>query len=919
MVNWNCIGIPRQPLRFLSVVLLGLAIALFSPRLTAQPAAIVSATPSLLAQAETSPADSLLQQGNDLYNAGRFAEAVAVWQQAAATLTTPRQALERALVLGNLSAAYQDLGQWAEAEMTVNQSLAVLATIAPEADAQRHTAILARTLNHQGHLFWLQGQLEDAVDVWQRSALAYANANDETGVLGSLINQAKALQVLGLSVQSEALLQQVSQRLAQAAEPSFQAVGLRQLGNALRRVGKLDESRATLVQSLALTPTTPTSQSSAWLELGNTERALRNRALALGKTAEAQTFTEAALSHYEQAATVNDPHRKARAQLNQLSLWVEMGELAKAVSLLPDIETSIQMLPPGRAAVYTRLNLAQSLLCAHPEAAAAVSCQPFWRSRLDLQSTSQRPTSVDTPSLQSIGEILATVVQQAQQLADPRAQSYALGQLGELYELTQQWSEAQALTEQALTVTETIRAPEIRYRWEWQLGRLLENKGDQSGAIAAYNRAIEELKAARNDLLLVDPEVQFSFRDNVEPVYRRLISLLVSPPQNHPPSQLSLTQAIQTIDDLQLAEIENYLRCNLGQRVQLTDETVDPSAAVFYLMTLPDQLVVLLKLPGSNELTLHTLPITKQAVDTTLRSLRQELGKRYLSDQGKALGQQVYDWVIRPMESSLVASQVNTLVFVLDGVLRNVPMASLYDGQQYLIEKYAIALTPSSQLFQPEPLVQNRLQVQVFGVADFQADNPGLFPHHQNFRDLPYVATELEQVQQYLPGDEFLDAQFTRETLQTQTRNDASPIIHIATHGQFSSDPRETFIVAWDEQIDMFNLSHILRDREESGFAPLELLVLSACQTATGDDHAVLGLAGIAIQSGARSTLSSLWAIQDQSTAVLMSLFYQALIDRSATVTRATALRQAQLQLMRRPGYQAPYFWAPYVMVGGWL
>ena len=164
-----------------------------------------------------------------------------------------------------------------------------------------------------------------------------------------------------------------------------------------------------------------------------------------------------------------------------------------------------------------------------------------------------------------------------------------------------------------------------------------------------------------------------------------------------------------------------------------------------------------------------------------------------------------------------------------------------------------------------------------------------------------------------------MDAQFTRATLQTQTGNTASPIVHIATHGQFSSDPRETFVVAWDEQIDVFNLSNILRNREASGADPLELLILSACQTATGDDRAILGLAGIAIQSGARSTLSSLWAIQDQSTAVLMSLFYQALSDPSATVTRAEALRQAQLQLMTRPGYQAPYFWAPYVMVGGWL
>ena len=906
-------------IKFLSLMLLGCTIAMARPALSAQPVAPPLAASSPLAQADSIAAETLLKQGTDLYEVERFAEAVVAWQQAASAYQNQGQAFNLALVLGNLVAAYQELGQWEAAEAAIAQSLTLLETLDQDLNPKLYALVLARTLNHQGSLFWGKGQLEEAVDAWQQAQLAYTNAEDETGVIGSLINQAQALQTLGLTVQSEAMLQQVSQQLARSADLDFKAVGLRKLGSALRRVGKLDESRATLAQSLTLT-TEPTAKSSASLELGNTHRAFSNRAMALGNQAEAQGFTQEALKYYEQAAAIADPKRKTRAQLNQLSLLIEMGERANAIALLPEIQAQIQALPAGRTAVYARLNLAQSLVCANPEAAAvAVSCQRFLRSRVDPQSESERASSAAMPSLESIGQILGAARQQAQQLTDLRAQSHALGQLGELYELTQQWSDAQALTEQALTATESIRAPEIRYRWEWQLGRLLEKRGDTASAIAAYHRAINDLKAARNDLLLVDPEVQFSFRDNVEPVYRRLISLLVSPTQNQAPSQSSLTQAIQTIDDLQLAAIENYLGCNLGQRVQLSGESVDPSAAIFHLMSLPEQLVIILKLPASEDLTLQTIPISKEEVETTLRNWRRELGKRYPANEGKALGQQVYNWVIRPAEPLLEASQVNTLVFVLDGLMRSVPMASLYDGQQYLIEKYAIALTPSSQLFKPEPLMQNRLQVQAFGISDFQSDKPEEFPHHQNFGDLPYVAAELAQVQQYLPGQEFLDAKFTRASLQTQTRTASSPIVHIATHGQFSSDPRETFVVAWDEQIDVFTLSNILRNREESGSEPLELLVLSACQTATGDDRAILGLAGIAIQSGARSTLSSLWVIQDQSTAVLMSLFYQALNDPTAPVTRAEALRQAQVKLIATPGYQAPYFWAPYVMVGGWL
>ena len=565
MVYGNRVGVTYKGLRFWVGILVGFAIALLPPTLAAIPAASAAIPHHQLTQVDSTPADTLLQQGVALYKAGRFSEAVAIWQDAASTYKAQDQALDLALVLGNLSAAYQELGEWAAAEDAIMQGLAVLETLDQTLDAQQYAAALAGMLSYQGKLFWFQGQLEAAVEAWQQSALAYATAKDETGVMESLLNQAKALQVLGLSIQSESILQQVNQRLAASTNSDFKAAGLRQLGNALRRVGKLDEAHKTLEQSLALTEES-TAQSSTLLALGNTARALRNRALAQGNESDVEDFTQAALRHYEQAARVNDAKRQTRAQLNWLSLLIEMGETTAAVELLPNIQTQIQMLPLGRTAIYARLNLAQSLLCANPEAVTvAASCQRFRRVRPDIQSLSEPASSAVTPSLESIGNLLATALQQAKQLSDRRAESYTLGQLGELYELTQQWPEAQSLTEQALTATETIQAPEIRYRWEWQLGRLLEKKGDKGGAIAAYNRAIEELKAARNDLLLVDPEVQFSFRDNVEPVYRRLISLLVSSIQNQPPSQLNLSQAIQTIDDLQLAEIENFLGCNLGR------------------------------------------------------------------------------------------------------------------------------------------------------------------------------------------------------------------------------------------------------------------------------------------------------------------------------------------------------------------
>jgi CHAT domain-containing protein len=142
-------------------------------------------------------------------------------------------------------------------------------------------------------------------------------------------------------------------------------------------------------------------------------------------------------------------------------------------------------------------------------------------------------------------------------------------------------------------------------------------------------------------------------------------------------------------------------------------------------------------------------------------------------------------------------------------------------------------------------------------------------------------------------------------------------VVHLATHGSFGSTPEDTFILTWDEKINAKELEMLLESRETQNSVPIELLVLSACQTASGDHKAVLGLAGIAVRSGARSTLASLWRVQDRSTAQLMVAFYQALSQPG--VSKAEALRQAQLQLLSDPQYAHPFFWSAFILIGNWL
>ena len=162
-----------------------------------------------------------------------------------------------------------------------------------------------------------------------------------------------------------------------------------------------------------------------------------------------------------------------------------------------------------------------------------------------------------------------------------------------------------------------------------------------------------------------------------------------------------------------------------------------------------------------------------------------------------------------------------------------------------------------------------------------------------------------------------LDGNFTRDRIENEIQRKDFPIVHLATHGQFSSQADKTFLITWDKKINVKNLDQVLKERDKITQNPIELLILSACQTAVGDKRAALGLAGVAVRSGARSTLATLWSIQDQSTADFMNEFYQAI--NQPNVSKAQALRQAQLSLLHSSQYQHPYYWAPFVLVGNWL
>ncbi|MFN6496720.1 MAG: CHAT domain-containing protein [Nostoc sp. DedQUE01] len=845
----------RQALAFVLCMLLGVSLTLTLELRQV----IASSVQPLVSKEKIVQESNLIQQGRELYQAQRYAEAINIWQLALKAENNPSS---KAMVLNYLSLAYQQLGNWQQASETISSSLNLIQN-SQQATPQTKL-IFAQALNTQGSLQLAEGKTEQALNTWQQAATIYTAAGYTQGRIGSLINQAQAQQALGLYLQARKTLAEVEQTLENQPDEQLKTTGLRSLGNVLKSVGAFADSRRILQQSLELSQNASKSQP----ELSAT-------LLSLGNTAYAQGDTDAALAYYEQAANIVSANSmtQIQAQINQLQLLIATGQTKKAENLSVELQPKLTNLSPSRSTIYSRINFAKSLV---------------------KLGTKENATSA---------KLLAIAIQEAENLSDRQAQSYALGYLGGLYEQTQQWSNAQDLTQQALQIAQAINAPHIAYQWQWQLGRILKAQGEIKQATSAYEVAFTTLKSLRGDLVAINSDIQFSFREAVEPVYREYVQLLLNPES----SQEQLIQARQVIESLQLAELDNFFRsaCLQGQIVQI--EQIQQSAAtVIYPIILPDRLEVILSLPEQG-LRHYATKISQPEVEEVIEQLRENLEKPFTTPEGKLLSAKVYDWLIRPVEAELAQSQVKTLVFILDGALRNVPIAALYDGNNYLVEKYSIALTPGLELLGPRPLRQSKLKTLAAGLTEAR----------HGFSSLPNVSDELKTIESEVPSEVLLNQTFTSAALRKQIDSVPFSVVHLATHGQFSSNADETFVLAWDKPIKINELKDLLRSREQTTPEPIELLVLSACETAEGDKRAALGLAGVAIQAGARSTLASLWSLDDESGARLVGQFYKELATKQ--VTKAEALRQAQLSLLKDPDYRHPVHWAAYVLLGNWL
>lgn len=725
------------------------------------------------------------------------------------------------------------------------------------------------------------GSFSEAAGHWQKAlVLARAESNGAAERRATLA-LASTYQALGQHRQAAQLLEEALNRARSTTEARQVAALQHQLGAALTLTREMDRAETLLRGALAVAKAEGDAE---WMA------AVLND---LGNLQITQAEYAAAMKSYEESAELARrtglPLLLAQALCNGAAAAGRAHEFDRGDDWNGRAIAAIESLPDSHQKAF--LFLTAGLTDREAQGGDAEAGK-----RLKLRAH------------RSFGRALAY----AEATSDRTIETYALGYLGGMYAADTQPEAALRLSQRAAFVAQQAQRPELLYRWEAQIGRIQKSQGESEAATATYRRAIQNLQAIRQDISLGNGNAPSyrSFRETEGPLFLELADLLIEKSKRSATpaeEQGLLLEAREVVEQMKSVELEAYF-CDdcvdLLRSKKRAIETIDPETAVIYLVSLPDRTEILVGLKSG--LRRFTVAVRADDLATVVGEFRRNLETRttyaYLTE-----GQQLYNWLIRPIRPFLQENGVTTLVVVPDGAIRTIPFASLHDGEKFLIQDLAVAVAPGLSMVDPQPIASRKARMLLNGVSESV----------QGFAALDFVHDELRSIEETYPSETLLNRSFTLSALQDKLANDQFSIVHIASHGQFNRDVRKTFVLTHDSKLTLNDLEALIRPSQYRG-RPVDLLVLSACQTAAGDDRAALGLAGVALKAGARSALATLWFVNDQSTSALVSEVYRQL-QRTPRVSKARALQAAQLKLMDDRRYRHPCYWSPYLVIGNWL
>lgn len=749
--------------------------------------------------------------------------------------------------------------------------------VSPGYQDQLNQEALSRT-ELAGDRYFEFGLYDEAIKAWRTPYHFYRQEQNLPGQVRSLYKIATAQRQLGLHDRAVQGLSVALRLLSLVDDPEMQLLVNANLAGAYLYSDDMGNAKRYLVEARNMAEKAGNNQVLALVlnDLGNFYLQTQQRDRAL------ESFEES----FALGKQISDNPLMMRAITNALLLMINQSDVEGSSEYLKRALNTVKKFDASYDKSFALVKLAEAGL------------QYYFAFN-----------QADKPLLTDLVGLLSAEREFTQSLGNDWLTAQMFLVLSRYYEEAGRLENALTLANQALFHAQLIDASFLIYQLQWQAARIHRTLGESEKAIDSYQSAVSTLQPIRHQLLTSSWH-STSFNQYQGNVYLELADLMLQKA-----SKLEKSTSLETLlkdtrsilESQKTAEVEDYFRdqCAIEARALKVDidEAIDDQTAVIYPILLENRTELLVS--TSRGINQYVVPEPEQVVTAQVRDLRLKLEKRRSMDY-LVPAQALYNTLVAPIQPDLEKAGVTTLVFIPGQSLRTIPLTALHDGKQFLINRFAVATTPGLSLTDPRPLKRDELKVLLSGLSQ----------PVQGFPPLEFVQNELTTIEDLYVSKILMDNSFLKTNVSAELENSAYGVAHFASHANFAGDVRDSYILTYDDRITVNQLGQFA-SAGQLRKKPIELLTLSACHTAAGDDRAALGLAGVAVQSGARSALASLWAINDRASSMLVAEFYRQLLDEN--VTKAQALQRAQQKMMQNVRYRHPGYWSPFLLIGNWL
>ncbi|MEH2033520.1 MAG: tetratricopeptide repeat protein [Nostoc sp.] len=925
-------------------------------------------------------ADSLMDLGNAYSSLGQYAKAIELYQQSLAIFRDLGDRNGQGNSLNNLGLAYNHLGQYAKAIELYQQSLAIFRDLGNR-DGQ------ANSLISLSNPYFYLGQYAKVIEFLQQSLAIFRDLGNRNGQAKSLMGLGNAYFYLGQYVKAIEFLQQSLAIFRDLGDRNGQADSLMDLGNAFKDLGQYAKDIEFYQQSLAI-----------FRDLGDRDGQAKSL-IGLGITYSSLGQYAKTIELYQQSLAIfRDVGNRSgeSVSLNNLgNTFKDLGQYAQAIELYQQSLAIKRDIDDHNGQANSLNNLGNAYNKLGQYAKAIEFDQQSLAIFRDLGDRNGQ-----AHSLMGLGEAYNNLGQYARaiefyqqsvtifrDIGDHEGEGITLTDIGSTLEKQNQSELAILFYKQSVNVREDIRQDLRKLSREQQASYTKNIAADSYRGLASLllqkNRVMEALQVL--DLLKVQ-ELQDYLR-NVQGKERTVKGIELFPQeqkilqdyttiqtpairlgaeladlrqlQTRTPTQQQRIQEIEKIQAQTNQKMSEFLKSSavvaLSQQIQQTapQQNLTLSAykdlqirlnrlgkriALFYTLVLDDRLELVLLPPGKPPIR-RSVAIKRTELEKTIQTFRQDLQDP--NSEVKETAQKLYNQLIKPIESDLQQADVQSIIYAPDGQMRYIPLAALYDGKQWLTERYQINYLTALALtkLEPESINAPRVLAGAFTQGRYSVQVAG---QTYDFQGLRFAKTEVEGLGAAIPNTtKLFDKAFNRDAILSQIKNYS--IVHMATHAVFvKGAPEDSFILMGDGN--RINLKEI----EEWKLPNVALVVLSACQTALGEELGngleILGFGYQLQRTGVRASIASLWEVNDGGTQTLMDILYARL--KSGKITKVEAIREAQIAMITgknqssdskdrssvklTPGNSGqsapislnlshPYYWASFILIGNGL